>query len=451
MASRVPKIIHKIDLSKSYNNEIFSSWKNYNSDLECMYWDSIENNLEEFSNFYSINNIDIKKEVLKWILVYKHGGIYLDTCTECVSKLDDSLYNHELFFVYNNNDKGIISRYVFGSMPKNQTIKVIIDTILGHNVNNLDFEKYIDLELSILKDIVEKNNITIIEGYKFLHIHNSNIYNGHGKVYGYLDFRTDKKTDIVEKLYQLPNKSISILICSLNTNAKFLKECLNSIREQTGYFSIEIVWINDGSDKLHTQILEKLLANFKETTRFINIKYHSYSIAKGLGYALNLGATMCSNELIARMDSDDIMISSRLEKQIEYMSKNSNCVLCGCNIIPFFSNSNTLLYDQVSDHKDILTWDMYKKNPQKWILNHPTLMFKKSAILEVGNYNPENSHMIDDLDLELRVLKKYGEVHNLKEPLLLYRLHNNQVTAQERNNPKWINKRNELINRMITE
>jgi hypothetical protein len=94
---------------------------------------------------------------------------------------------------------------------------------------------------------------------------------------------------------------------------------------------------------------------------------------------------------------------------------------------------------------------MYKKNPQKWILNHPTLMFKKSAILEVGNYNPENSHMIDDLDLELRILKKYGEVHNLKEPLLLYRLHNNQVTAQERNNPKWINKRNELISRMISE
>jgi glycosyltransferase involved in cell wall biosynthesis len=211
------------------------------------------------------------------------------------------------------------------------------------------------------------------------------------------------------------------------------------------------VWINDGSDKLHTQILEKLLANFKETTRFINIKYHSYSVARGLGYALNLGTTMCSNDLIARMDSDDIMMPGRLEKQIEYMDKNSNCVLCGCNIIPFFSNSNTLLYDQVSDHKDILTWDMYKKNPQKWILNHPTLMFKKSAILEVGNYNPENSHMIDDLDLELRILKKYGEVHNLKEPLLLYRLHNNQVTAQERNNPKWINKRNELISRMISE
>ena len=55
-----------------------------------------------------------------------------------------------------------------------------------------------------------------------------------------------------------PSVSVSVLICSLNTKATYLHDCLRSILTQVGYFNIEIVWVNDGSDELHTKILEKL-------------------------------------------------------------------------------------------------------------------------------------------------------------------------------------------------
>lgn len=58
-------------------------------------------------------------------------------------------------------------------------------------------------------------------------------------------------------------------------------------------------------------------------------------------------------------------------------------------------------------------------------------MFRKSAVVAVGNYDP---HMngIEDYDLELRLLRKFGSLHNMQDVLVLYRLHPNQVTAQKR-------------------
>ena len=61
-------------------------------------------------------------------------------------------------------------------------------------------------------------------------------------------------------------------------------------------------------------------------------------------------------------------------------------------------------------------------------MNHPTFCFKKSAIISVGNYNNSQHSMCEDFDLIIRVMKKYGKIHNLPEVLLLYRIHENQLT-----------------------
>jgi hypothetical protein len=62
-------------------------------------------------------------------------------------------------------------------------------------------------------------------------------------------------------------------------------------------------------------------------------------------------------------------------------------------------------------------------------MNHPTLCYRKSAVMAVGNYNPEFHNLSEDYDLELRLLRHYGSVVNLPDVLLRYRLHDDQATG----------------------
>jgi len=80
-------------------------------------------------------------------------------------------------------------------------------------------------------------------------------------------------------------------------------------------------------------------------------------------------------------------------------------------------------------------------------MNHPTLCFKKSKILEVGNYNKNIREMYEDFELELRLLKKYGIIHNIPDVILFYRDHPLQIT--KRAPPGHIQNINKLIQNII--
>jgi len=244
---------------------------------------------------------------------------------------------------------------------------------------------------------------------------------------------------------------ISVLVASYNTNANYVSECLQSIINQIGNFGMELVWINDGSNESSTVQLEELLVKIPKSKN-LKFIYKIMDENKGLSYCLHEGVKICSNELIMRMDSDDIMEPTRIQKQIDFMTKNKSCVLCGTNMISFVENNkNQKIMTERSGHPFILKWEEYKKTKKSWILNHPTLCFRKSAILECGNYNKELKYPYEDLELELRVLKKYGVVCNIQEPLLFYRTHSQQVTQLNRFNTEITRLRNEMIENIIKE
>jgi glycosyltransferase involved in cell wall biosynthesis len=212
---------------------------------------------------------------------------------------------------------------------------------------------------------------------------------------------------------------------------------------------MEIVWINDGSNELSTTLLERKLGEFEKTTRFIKVVYKKWDKNMGLVYCLHEGLLLCTNEIIIRMDSDDIMLDDRIIKQIDFMKATPDCVVCGTNI-HFLKTINGITgISGGTNHKAILTWEDYKQNPSNWMANHPTLCFKKSAVLEVGNYNKENKLPCEDFELELKLLKQFGKLYNIQENLLYYRIHDNQVTANgECSKPEIIKFRNEFIQKM---
>jgi GT2 family glycosyltransferase len=148
------------------------------------------------------------------------------------------------------------------------------------------------------------------------------------------------------------------------------------------------------------------------------------------------------------MDSDDIMLPNRIIKQIEYMNKNPNVMICGAQIHCFKENINNISYS--TNHPSI-TWDEYKEKKIQWFTNHPTLCYRKKAILDVGNYDINKMRNSEDFELILRVLKKFGYIHNFTEVLLYYRLHENQVTHDggKEGRVYWNEIRNEIINDLI--
>jgi len=265
-----------------------------------------------------------------------------------------------------------------------------------------------------------------------------------------------KEIDKLKRFWEYtntPEHTVSILIASYNTKIEFICDCLNSITNQIGNFGIELVWIDDGSDEKNTKQIEKVFYSFGFNKNFLKIKNYKLSQNKGLSYALNYGVNNCSNELIFRMDADDIMHETRIITQLNFMINNQDCVLCGTDILPFSDiDGQKKQVDKLSNHPERLTWEEYKTKKHFWILNHPTLCFKKSAVLEVGNYDKNLRLPFEDLDLELRILKKYGAVYNIKQVLLLYRIHPEQITLKNSKNTQLNNElKKKLIEKIILE
>lgn len=136
----------------------------------------------------------------------------------------------------------------------------------------------------------------------------------------------------------------------------------------------------------------------------------------GLGHALDEGIKHCRNELIARMDADDISFPMRCEKELECFEKNENLVICGCNIDEFYENTDDVRTSRVvpETYEEIKHF-MRKRQP----FNHPTVMYKKSKVIEAGGY--VSLPRKEDFDLFSRMLSKGYYAMNIGESLYLYR------------------------------
>jgi len=462
----VPKIIHQIWLYdiETIPLNIINTWKNMHPDYKYILWteDEINKNINLFkchNKLYEINDINIKIDILKWEILYNYGGIYIDIDNICIEKINDYLLNKNFcsYEVYNN--KNILSECVIGFNKYNEFINAIIEYILDMKnieeffINNKNLLTYMynkKIYFELIKDI------NILPNYSFIPSHyNGYEYKSFGKVYSYKIWYNIRSPSYGLNNFTLPSiynfipseKSVSLLIPSYNTNINFIEDCLNSIMYQEELCNIEIIWIDDGSSKENSEITKNMLNTFLLKTRFIKIVYHKNNTNMGIGYTLNLGVNLCNNEIILRMDSDDIMICNRVHKQLTYMLDNSNVMMCASQVAMFKDNIDNIT--EITNHKTI-TWDQYKSYPLQWFVNHPTYCFRKQAALEIGNYDINAKKMMDDFSFSIRMLKKYGYIYNFSEPLLYYRVHNTQVSNINSDEAQYFEKeRIKLIREML--
>lgn len=132
----------------------------------------------------------------------------------------------------------------------------------------------------------------------------------------------------------------------------------------------------------------------------------------GLGGALNLGLIYCTNELVARMDTDDIAHPDRFMKQLDAF-RYSDIDICSSWVSEFDDFENNIIsYRKIPEKSHEINIFSKKKNP----INHPAVMYKKSAVLEAGSYLEMMN--FEDYYLWGRMLKNNAVFYNIQEPLV---------------------------------
>lgn len=467
----IPKIIHQLWIgSKPMPSKLMDTWRNKHPDFEYILWTEDEIKKRNFqlkcgTPINRMSEINGKADIIRWEILYEYGGIFIDADSICIEPFDETFLNKTAFAGFENEvaRKGLVATGTMGFTPKHPLCKDAVDWILKNDTcpETTGHRAWYTVGPGLLTRLLETgkyNDFNVYPSYMFLPYHFTGLnYLAHKKVYAYQEWGSTKQNyDIMNSIelpadLTTPNEWVSVLVSSYNTKHIYITECLESIKNQNGHFGIELVWINDGSDELNTKLLESELDRFKNTTRFCKVVYKKYNENKGISCSLKEGVELCSNEIIVKMDSDDIMNIDRIQKQLDFMKKTPDCVIVGSNIQMFYlDQNNTKIYKENTYHPLKLTWEEYKSRKSHWIMNHPTVCYKKSAVLSVGNYNVEMGSMAEDLDLELRLLKRYGVIYNIPENLLQYRIHPEQATYQGKaSTPEQNNKKNNFINKLI--
>lgn len=156
---------------------------------------------------------------------------------------------------------------------------------------------------------------------------------------------------------------------------EYLKQSLDSLGTQT-LIPTEVILVEDGplNDDLYT-----IIKTFKQK---INLKSIKLSKNSGLAIALNKGLEHCSYDLIARMDSDDISLPNRFEKQVEFMVCNPNIAVSSCSLNEFNDNGEVFSSRILPLSHEELVKFAKTRSP----ISHATAIFRKQAVLDVGGY-----------------------------------------------------------------
>lgn len=189
----------------------------------------------------------------------------------------------------------------------------------------------------------------------------------------------------------------------------YLEACLDSLLAQTLPAS-EIVVVFDG---IISDSLEQIVQNFTEKLPLVVVRLPQNV---GLGRALNEGLKYCSNEWVFRMDTDDICLPERFEKQVAFIQANPEVALFSAQIGEFDETmSNSLGIRRVPISCQEIYFSALLTNP----FNHVAVAYKKSVIESVGGY--QHHLYMEDYNLWLRVIAQRYQVSNLPEILVKVR------------------------------
>lgn len=164
-----------------------------------------------------------------------------------------------------------------------------------------------------------------------------------------------------------------------NDKPEFVRVALDSMLVHQTVKPSEIVLVQDGPvpNELNT-VLTEYETKYPEVMHIIRLEKNG-----GLGNALKLGVENAKYDLCARMDSDDICLPDRFEKQLAYLEAHLECDIVGGQMTEFIDKPDNIVGRR---EVPLLNEEIYDFMKSRCALNHVTVMFRKEAVLKVGNY-----------------------------------------------------------------
>lgn len=203
---------------------------------------------------------------------------------------------------------------------------------------------------------------------------------------------------------------VSILL-PLYGEVPFLKEAIESVICQT-FQDWELIVISD--PPLNDDV-KKILKDYLEREK--RIKYLENFSKLGFPKSLNKGLKEAKGEYIARIDADDIWASDfKLEKQLNFLERNKEYLLVGSGGIAINDKGEEVFRFLEPETDAKIRQCILFKNP----FIHSSVLFRKSVIGKIGNYN-EKVPGSCDYDFWLRI-GKIGKFYNLPEYLVKFRV-----------------------------
>ena len=208
--------------------------------------------------------------------------------------------------------------------------------------------------------------------------------------------------------------AVSVVMPVYNAT-RYLRASVESILSQS-FRDFEFITVDDGS----TDDSLKILREYEGKDARLRIVSRPNT---GIVGALNDGLSAVRGELIARMDSDDLALPDRFEKQVAFLRSHPDHVLVGSQVLLIDPEGAALCPKRDTEYThERIDWAHLH---HRWPLVHPSVMMRREAVAAVGGYR-DKYQWLEDLDLFLR-LAEIGKLASLPDVLLHYRLHTGSV------------------------
>lgn len=195
-------------------------------------------------------------------------------------------------------------------------------------------------------------------------------------------------------------------------NPGYLDLSIKSMLKQT-IKTNDFVLIEDGPLTIELEnVINKYQKKHKDIFNIIKLETN-----QGLGKALAIGINACKNELIARMDSDDYSIPTRIEEQLNILNQDSKLDIIGSWHDEFKENPNNVI---LTKHLPEKNEDIIKYSKRRNPFSHPSVIFKKSSVLKANNYR--EYHLVEDYDLWIRMIQTGSKCYNVQKSLICVRV-----------------------------
>lgn len=231
---------------------------------------------------------------------------------------------------------------------------------------------------------------------------------------------------------------------------KFIREALASIEYLTSD-DFEIIAVNDGSTDNSLKYAQEALRRFTIDSTLISRNHR-----QGCFVARTEAIKIARGRFIALADADDVNIEGRFEKQLDFLENNRNPGKLDIYISGVGgwaekidkNGKNIGLMDYPPQNNDEII-DKIKTDPTCNPFIDPTMMIDKDMMYMLNGYFSigNDRHLVADMDLWFRALRKKFIFHNIQEPLIKYRVNpsGNTISNKEEMIKQHVRVRNEFI------